>query len=73
MKGAGQKGLHEYGEYLKRKCYREKERERERRGVLLSRRGEGGGAGRGMSSGTSIPRLQSGRANPRGRVHRPMR
>lgn len=25
--------------------------------------------GAGVGSGTSIPRVQSGRANPRGRVH----
>ena len=40
MKGAGQKGLHEYGEYLKRKCYREKERERERGEECFCREGE---------------------------------
>lgn len=53
------KGVHEYGAYLKRKCYREA------RSALVENAGVG--------SGTSIPRLQSGRANPRGRVHRPMR
>lgn len=44
VNGAGQKGLHEYGEYLKRKCYRE--REREARSAFVEK-GRGGGGREG--------------------------